>query len=200
MMSSAVSFSADDFSEALDKVQQALAFLSSVSGVPRPYISLNISVGERYETDKYNLTAPAIPDFELTLKVEETLVEAEAVEVERPAKRGRKAKSKLTMSVDGAAIDVVAEGGAPAEDIQEAVEEAVTNFVDDVIEDKRANGALIPTRDEMVALFNKVAVAHPKKAAGVKELMAEFGGTRLTDISLGDWPALRYRCLEIIGG
>jgi hypothetical protein len=199
MMSSAVSFSADDFSEALDKVQQALAFLSSVSGVPRPYISLNISVGERYETDKYNLTAPATPDFELTLKVEETLVEAKAIEIERP-KKGRKAKSKLTMSVDGAAIDVVAEGGAPAEDIQEAVEEAVTNFVDDVIEDKRANGALIPTRDEMVALFNKVAVAHPKKAAGVKELMGEFGGTRLTDISLGDWPALRDRCLEIIGG
>lgn len=46
----------------------------------------------------------------------------------------------------------------------------------------------IPTKDELLALLNRYAGKTSHKAA--KEAMAKYDGTRLSDISQGDWPSL----------
>jgi hypothetical protein len=46
------------------------------------------------------------------------------------------------------------------------------------------------TKDDLIALMNHVSGRHPKKSAGVREIMLGFGGARLADIPEANYGAL----------
>jgi hypothetical protein len=205
-----INFTAASYHEAANKLQAALGFLPHVSGeVGEISISLHVSPPMRCDEDfdyavlgsgviDLPADAPATParPRALTMTVDSAAVEvipAEAPAEDKP-KRTRKAKPAAVEQAEAQS-----DHEARQLDIEDAVQAAVEGFVDGHIEDERANGKLIPTRDEMVAMLNRVAQAHPKKAAGAKEMMAAYGGTTLNDVALGDWPALMADLKRFVG-
>jgi hypothetical protein len=196
-----INFTAASYHEAANKLQAALGFLPHVSGeVGEISISLHVSPPpvrppEGFDYTNLGALAPARPRA-LTMTVDSAAVEvipAEAPAEDKP-KRTRKAKPAAVEQAEAQS-----DHEARQLDIEDAVQAAVEGFVDGHIEDERANGKLIPTRDEMVAMLNRVAQAHPKKAAGAKEMMAAYGGTTLNDVALGDWPALMADLKRFVG-
>lgn len=53
-----------------------------------------------------------------------------------------------------------------------------------------ADPAIIPTREELVALLNRYSVKHPDGAAGAKALLSTYGASGIASLALGDWGAI----------
>jgi hypothetical protein len=54
------------------------------------------------------------------------------------------------------------------------------------------------SREDLLDLMRSAALKHPRKGDAVREVLGEFGGTRITDVAETDWPAIAERMREFL--
>lgn len=81
-------------------------------------------------------------------------------------------------------------GDKPAEEIVPAEEVTVAAVNETIAAQPQQAEYPAVTKDELIALLNTYSAKHPKKALGARDVMAQFGGTRIGDIPADEWPLL----------
>ena len=61
---------------------------------------------------------------------------------------------------------------------------------DSVADDPYRDQLEAVTRDELSSLLNQYAGKHPGKTKAARDVLGQFGGTRLSDVATEDWPKI----------